>query len=581
MKCLEGIIVMQSDVAETVLESCMDSEDSDGSLLEELASNFQSAVTCAEEFTDFIPLPAFDYNIFFSVSVAGIGILAGEFATDGSLRFHLPAVYIIVARAVKHDETPSINITGEEKFSNLEWKYVMQMRFRIGTAESETDRVVDGDLFELGKRYPPVVIRIGDENIQRVHNFLPKFDYGDIVLKFKDETLQVYKALLSLHSNYMAEKLKTAEEGDVVDMGDSDANDFKELLYQIYPTKRPIWANLKGLARAAVSFRADGIIDRITSYIVNYESMYMEQKIAESIKLELSSAIEELVYKAEQDGYWADIIRNGLNPELEYGHAIYNFIILPAIAKAKSLPLGSPIRNQFFKEINFRKPPQSGDNNDTVTLIIDGTKLFVNKGIMKVNNDTMFARGEMIIQVNCELADECEKIKKSPLYVVEALLQHIYPQNKPIEGILLRPLLVFCSYYHMENAMNSIENYLIQEPPTSPERFMEHFELAEKYSLENLLRRNLHRIENSCRHFALPMINHANFMKLKERTRSQILDRFCSGWAAGGMNPTKRLSRLLTTEGIDGNTAAEQDKKLSTFMEIDSYAAFGSSEEIN
>ncbi|EFO16101.2 hypothetical protein LOAG_12408 [Loa loa] len=77
------------------------------------------------------------------------------------------------------------------------------------------------------------------------------------------------------------------------------------------------------------------------------------------------------------------------------------------------------------------------------------------------------------------------------------------------------------------------------------------------------------------------MINHENFMKLTERTRSQILDRFCSGWAVGGMNPTKRLSRLLTMEDTDGNTAAKQDKKLSTFMEIDSQAAFGSLEEIN
>lgn len=37
----------------------------------------------------------------------------------------------------------------------------------------------------------------------QLHNFLPKFEYGDITLKFKDETLYVYKALLSLHSNYM------------------------------------------------------------------------------------------------------------------------------------------------------------------------------------------------------------------------------------------------------------------------------------------------------------------------------------------------------------------------------------------
>uniref|UniRef100_A0A8R1TWB5 BTB domain-containing protein n=1 Tax=Onchocerca volvulus TaxID=6282 RepID=A0A8R1TWB5_ONCVO len=568
----------------------MESKDSSNeSLLEAL-----STITCTEEFTDFVPLPAIDYKIMFSVSVAGIGILPGEFAPNGALRFHLPVIYIIISRQVRQEETPSVNILGEAKFPNLEWKYVMQMRFRVGTGESGMDRVVDSDLFELGKRHPPIVIRIGDRSIQRVriemkfvemlHNFLPKFEYGDITLKFKDETLQVYKALLSLHSNYMAEKLKFAEEGDVVDMGDSDANDFKELLYQIYPTKRPIWANLEGLTRAAVGFRADGIIDRITSYIVNYESMHMEQKITEAIRLELPNVIEELVYKAEQDGYWADIIRNGLNPELEYGDAIYNSIILPAVAKAKSLPLGTPIREQFFKEINFRSPPKNVNDHETVVLIVSGTKLYVNKGIMKVNNDAMFGRsnrGEMIAQVNCELAEECAKIKKTPLYVVEALLQHIYPQNKPIESILLRPLLVFCNTYQMKNAMSSIENHLSQEPPTSPTRFIEYFELAEKYGLENLLHRNLHRIENSCRHFAFPMINHEKFKKLKERTKSQILDRFCSGWAAGGMNPTKRLSRLLIKEGIEGNTVAEQDKKLSTFMEIDSRAAFGSSEEIN
>ncbi|VDK77075.1 unnamed protein product [Onchocerca ochengi] len=187
----------------------MESKDSSNeSLLEAL-----STITCTEEFTDFVPLPAIDYKIMFSVSVAGIGILPGEFAPNGALRFHLPVIYIIISRQVRQEETPSVNILGEAKFPNLEWKYVMQMRFRVGTGESGMDRVVDSDLFELGKRHPPIVIRIGDRSIQRVriemkfvemlHNFLPKFEYGDITLKFKDETLQVYKALLSLHSNYM------------------------------------------------------------------------------------------------------------------------------------------------------------------------------------------------------------------------------------------------------------------------------------------------------------------------------------------------------------------------------------------
>lgn len=61
-----------------------------------------------------------------------------------------------------------MSITGEAKFPNLEWKYLMQMRFRVGTCDSVTDRVVDGDLFELGERHSPIIIRIGDESIERV-----------------------------------------------------------------------------------------------------------------------------------------------------------------------------------------------------------------------------------------------------------------------------------------------------------------------------------------------------------------------------------------------------------------------------
>lgn len=37
----------------------------------------------------------------FSVSVAGIGILPGEFATNGALRFHLPAVCIVLSKQIK------------------------------------------------------------------------------------------------------------------------------------------------------------------------------------------------------------------------------------------------------------------------------------------------------------------------------------------------------------------------------------------------------------------------------------------------------------------------------------------------
>ncbi|VDN37821.1 unnamed protein product [Gongylonema pulchrum] len=65
-------------------------------------------------------------------------------------------------------ELLTMHLRGEAKSENLEWKYIVQMRFRVGTAQSETDRVADGDLFELGKRCPPIAIRIADSNIQRI-----------------------------------------------------------------------------------------------------------------------------------------------------------------------------------------------------------------------------------------------------------------------------------------------------------------------------------------------------------------------------------------------------------------------------
>ncbi|VDN05783.1 unnamed protein product [Thelazia callipaeda] len=609
----------------------------------ETNSFLHSTVTCSERFNDFVPLPAIEYKIMFSVAVAGIGILTGEFTSDGSIRFHLPEIFIVVSKPVTQENVPSVCITGEAKVPNLEWRYLAQIRFRVGTTASEIDKVVDGDLFEIGNRYPPIAIQIGDKNIQRIriemkmveklHNYLPKFESGDIVLKFKTETLIVYKALLRMHSKYMAtaEKLKFAEEGTVVYMGDSDANDFKELLYQIYPTKRPIFANLPALARAAVGYRAEGIIDRLTSFIVNYESMYMEQKISEAIKLEIPNIIEELVYRAEQDGLWVNIIRSGLNPEVEYGPTIYNSIILPAVSKAKISPLGTPFRKEFFQEINFRVPPKKDNYDDTVVLIVGGVKLYV-------HNDAMFGRTNSGFLLHHKI----RQFLITQNFVRHALLRHIYPQNKPIEHDLLRPLLVFCKKHRMQYAMNSIEKkeekiiskktdteahqfikhiisvlamfslylqYLIQEPPSSPDNFFERFQLADKYGLRNLMLRNLYRIENSdkqssclyysvttcmwkilqqnfdgsinCRHFAQPMINNEGFKDLSESTKSRILDRYCSGWGVGGMNPTKRRSRIFTAGGAVNNAAFEEDKKLSTLLEIDSDAAFGTFIEIN
>lgn len=56
-----------------------------------------------------------------------------------------------------------------------------------------------------------------------------------------------------------------------IDMCYFGRDDFLELLYQIYGTSRPISANLFALARAAISYRADIVLARITKFIFNLD----------------------------------------------------------------------------------------------------------------------------------------------------------------------------------------------------------------------------------------------------------------------------------------------------------------------
>uniref|UniRef100_A0A0M3IWI9 BTB domain-containing protein n=1 Tax=Ascaris lumbricoides TaxID=6252 RepID=A0A0M3IWI9_ASCLU len=187
----------------------------------------------------------------------------------------------IEIRFINKKETLVVDIFGESKEKNIEWRYVMQMRFRTGTNVIGSDRVVDGDIFEIGNRCRPIVLRIADPQVKRIRieirfinkmlNFLPKFDDGDVTLRFGDQSLQVHGALLGLYSNHMAMKIKDAGESGIIDMEDCDISAFKEVLYQVYPTKRPIWSDFKGITKAAIKFKVDGVLEMIKKYLINYE----------------------------------------------------------------------------------------------------------------------------------------------------------------------------------------------------------------------------------------------------------------------------------------------------------------------
>uniref|UniRef100_A0A914ZSU3 BTB domain-containing protein n=1 Tax=Parascaris univalens TaxID=6257 RepID=A0A914ZSU3_PARUN len=551
-----------------------------------------SARTCIDEFDDFVPLPSSEYRVLFSIHVSEIGALRSEFRPGGGIRFHLPVVDLVIASSNETKENLVVDIFGESKEKNIEWRYVMQMRFRTGTNMIGSDRVVDGDIFEIGNRCRPIVLRIADPQVKRIRieirfinkmlNFLPKFDEGDVTLRFGAQSLQVHGALLGLHSNHMAMKIKEAGESGIIDMDDCDISAFKEVLYQVYPTKHPIWSDFKGITKAAIKFKVSGVLEMVKKYLINYEHMYLEQKIAESIKLQLWEAVEELVYKAEHDGFWTTMIHSGLNPEQEFGATIYHDVILPAIAKAKAVPIGTPLRKPFFDEVIFRSASEAW-NPFNVALIVQGIPLYVNRGILAINNDKMFGRGnkgELIVRITVDLTDECHKIKKIPLEIVEALLRHIYPLKKPIPAEMLRAMLALTYAHQMYHVIDYVEECLMQEPPISAQQFLEHFSLAEKYGLENLLLKSLHRIEKSCKHLAMQMTGSPDFAKLCERTRWLIMDRYCSGWALGRIEATKQLNReIRINTGGETKSMYEYDKNLSTLMNVNSEEAFGAIEE--
>uniref|UniRef100_A0A0M3IWA3 PCI domain-containing protein n=1 Tax=Ascaris lumbricoides TaxID=6252 RepID=A0A0M3IWA3_ASCLU len=101
---------------------------------------------------------------------------------------------------------------------------------------------------------------------------------------------------------------------------------------------------------------------------------------------------------------------------------------------------------------------------------------------------------------------------------------------------MLRAMLALTYAHQMYHVIGYVEQCLMQEPPTSAQQFLEHFSLAEKYALENLLLKSLHRIEKSCKHLVMQMIELPDFAKLCERIRCLIMDRYCSGWAVGRLD---------------------------------------------
>ncbi|KHN72814.1 hypothetical protein Tcan_14308 [Toxocara canis] len=515
---------------------------------------------------------------------------------SGAIKFSIDLIDLIVhpqmggkggGRLTRKLGNTVVVLYGEAKCSPTEWVYTTQLRIKTGTGDrKEAIRLVDKGLFRIGKWLPPITVRVADSSVKRIKlefkftnqqfEYLPRFEIGDVTLKFKDGiTLCVDKALLALHSRYMASFLHDAEQGAIIDMGGFEMEAFRELLYQIYATRRPIETDLPRIAKAANAFKADIILSKLTMHIFALD-LSIVQKMELALALELDQTLSELVYVAEQRGIWTHLIERGFEPK-SLGIEIYHHIICPSILKGKSHPYGTPLQ-PTWNNFNFNIPQRPF----TVPFVVEGETLHINRGILEIHNTKGYStgnNGELITRITPRIREECAKWDVTVPKLIEIMLKHMYPSRVIIPGRYLRPMMMFAEEHNLRRLLNSLGEMILLEPPLTAERMLDHLQLADKYQHSNLFRACLLRIEGSFKTRVSQLISMRQFEQLPEAMRKEIFDRHCSGWALKDQHlagiPTTRTFREVTLlKGGPPQSPLDKDDGFGALEEMRSVEAF-------
>ncbi|KAH7704788.1 BTB/POZ domain containing protein [Aphelenchoides avenae] len=525
-------------------------------------------------------------KIHLSLFVEPDGCVQGEIS-DAENRCKFP---------LRHEGDRKLKLFGRSRSDDVEWCDVAQVRIYKASSLESQPVIVDAEVFEFD-RHSSAEILVKDASVMHIKIEmryirqrwveLPKFTVGDLMLDFHDgePPLQVYGALLSLYSPHMAKYLEGVTDSDlpvVVDMASDERKAMCEVLYQIYDTGRPIWADFRALSKGAVNYGFQQLIRRLSGHIVKYELISFAQKVKEAAKLKLFPAIAQLAYESEKKGLWLSLVHSGLNPKEEFGPEVYYDHICPAILRAKQSGEAVPFDEHSSILCDFAQPARW-----TVPFVVQGRTLYINKGILALHNDSQFGRGnngEYFARVTVELARALEAADVELFAVVEAMFRYLYPSRCRIQNKYIRPLLVFAHEHQMPILKEALENMLIEEPPVTAEKLLEHLKLAEKYALKNLMVSTITRAEGSYHDVAVKMRLLPEFnTALSVDTRRTLMDRLCSGWALGSsrlakITPTKNVHRVI--EATHAGPHCPDDHELNTFVAVDSQTAFGPVEDI-
>ncbi|KAE9415643.1 hypothetical protein Angca_000884 [Angiostrongylus cantonensis] len=498
--------------------------------------------------------PSFGF-IQFQLSVDDVG-LQGVRIRPGSSEFEYEH-FLFTVNQVRQENQCTIKFSCST-VAEYEWRIIAQMRIKVGISGSTILKVVDKDVFEFYPKARPISFEVTNDAVATVKfelrilnkliEPLPTFEEGDLTIHFAEDTpIRVYRELLALFSPYMKQCTESTQRTSV---GDFPKDAFIEMLYHIYPTLRPLYRNLRNLAKAAVAFQAIPLIYELSKNLwdFNTRSMSLEQKLRAALDLELGPAIEELVYRqAAQDGVWGHLIKLGFEPETFFGAEIYRRLVCPAILAGRQNDYGTQfvarpyIEPEFFSE-------ESSLNKSNITLIFRRTPFYVNRGLIQVHGTSKFtvtSDGHLHALFTREMEEQCAK-----------------------------------------GALIPGEN-LLQEPPESCDVYRDQIIFAEKFDLRNMLSICIQRAEASCNAFANELVRREDFNLISSKTRDLIMDRLCSGW---GLEP-KHVNKLGTREptsfrerqiGLTGGgpQCLDDERNTATLANMDSDYYFGSVGEL-
>uniref|UniRef100_A0A7E4VNK6 U-box domain-containing protein n=1 Tax=Panagrellus redivivus TaxID=6233 RepID=A0A7E4VNK6_PANRE len=548
--------------------------------------------------------------LFFSVTTDEDAEVQGEFIKErpGALRFKLKFLDFIIEQKQPADESSpqELHVYAEAREPNVEWRFMVQLRVLTSQVNYPL-RVVDYDVFEFNTRSRPLIlvnkatnlnhIRIEMRYVQQFYEKLPNFDIdlhgADVLLDFNDGLLpmRAHSALLALYSAKIAKMIEKYDTPEFIATGgtpvlmmtECDRSEFLEVLFHMYSTNRPLWADFRRLTKGAVAYQVLPILEKLITHMLDFDMPVMA-KLHEALKLGLDDAARELAFMAEKLGIWTYVIGTGMDPKKEFGEEAYRNLICPSIVLAKRSPRHVRIRQVNELPYNLTNPTPL-EKAFAVPLVVSGKTYYVNKGILKLYNDSEFGRGnngELYPRITVELKKYLEAHDMPLQIVIEVMLNFMNPMQRHVRIEFVRPIIILAAEHKMPRLLREMEKILVDEPPMTPELLLNHFELGAKYNFANLTGQSLLRIEANYLSVAHRMIDLPAFKTLSSDLQALIMDRISSGWAQTSWRlansvPTRKIRRFVNED--DGGPS-NHDADLATFNDINSMCAFGEPQDV-